>query len=405
MSSVLGRLAYGELMVLFFIQAAGMAIWMVPLGGILDSSGHHSITAWAFATTALASFVSPLLFGAMADRHIHPARLLRGLATSSAFFMTLVGWSLHRHLASGWILALIQCFSLTYAPMFSISTTLVLARLENAPRDFGGVRALATLGWMSGSLLVGLLNLDRSPTTEFLGAAIWLVMAAFTFLLPDWEMPSAFEHLNWKERLGLDALALFRNRDIRLVFVTTTLFNIPLAAFYPYAPVHLHALGLSNSGAWMSLAQVSELAAMFSLGWLMTRLNFKVIMLCGLALGILRFALSSFNTPVGLVLGISLHGASYVLVLMTGTVYLNQKVDPAWRTRAQSLLALLNNGAGNLVGYLSAGFWMGACSHSAGVNWSFFWGLEAVMAAAASVAFLILGRSSGRPSVHPSAMA
>ena len=75
MLGTLRKAEYAELMILFFIQAAGMAIWFVPLGPILDAHGLHDIKPYAFASVAVAAFISPLVFGAMADRHAPPATL------------------------------------------------------------------------------------------------------------------------------------------------------------------------------------------------------------------------------------------------------------------------------------------------------------------------------------------
>ena len=94
----------------------------------------------------------------------------------------------------------------------------------------------------------------------------------------------------------------------------------------------------------MSLAQVTEIVAMFSLGWLLLNWRLKWIFAAGLGFGVLRFALSGLDTNASLLLGITLHGASFVLVFITAQIYLNQRIDPAWRTRAQALLTLLNSG-------------------------------------------------------------
>ena len=143
-----------------------MAIWFVPLGTILDAHGMNAIKPYAFAANAVAAFISPLMFGAMADRHVAPAKVLRWLACATAITMAVIATAI-KHGWNPWlVLALIQIFSLSYAPMFSISTALVLARLENAQKEFGPVRALATIGWMCGALLIGLLNLDRSPLDD-----------------------------------------------------------------------------------------------------------------------------------------------------------------------------------------------------------------------------------------------
>lgn len=396
MLRTLRKAEYAELMILFFIQAAAMGIWFVPLGTILDAHGMNAIKPFAFATNAIAAFVSPLMFGAMADRHVLPAKVLRWLALATGIATAVIGMAIQ----DGWnpwlVLALIQIFWLSYAPMFSISTALVLARLENAQKEFGPVRALATFGWMAGALFVGLLNLDRAALAMYLGAGFWLLVALFTYFMPAMEIPKSAEHLSWHERLGLDALTLLRDRDTRVVFIVTTLFNIPIAAFYPYAPTHLHDLGFAHTSAWMSLAQVTEIIAMFSLAWLLHNWRLKWIFVVGLALGVLRFALSAMNTKSSLLLGVSLHGASFVLVFITAQIYLNQRIDAAWRTRAQALLTFLNGGVGNLIGYLGTGLWFDACSRPAGPQWPLFWGGLAATVAVVMIYFLAAyrGKSS-----------
>ena len=381
MLRTLRKAEYAELMILFFIQAAAMGIWFVPLGTILDANGLHQIKPFAFAATALAAFISPLMFGAMADRHVPPAQVLRWLASATGLTMAVIATAIK----DGWnpwlVLALIQLFSLSYAPMFSISTALVLARLEDAKKEFGPVRALATLGWMGGALFISLLSLDRSAFADYLGAVVWLLVAAFTYFLPALEIPASAEHLAWHERLGFDALTLLKDRDTRVVFLTTTLFNIPLCAFYPYAPTHLHDLGFAHTSAWMSLAQVTEIIAMFSLAWLLHHWRLKWIFACGLGIGVVRFGLSAVNTNHSLLLGIALHGASFVLVFITAQIYLNQRIDAAWRTRAQALLTLLNGGVGSLIGYLGSGWWFNACTPANRTHWPlFWWGLSAMVA-------------------------
>jgi len=130
MLRTLRKAEYAELMILFFIQAAAMAIWFVPLGTILDAHGLNAIKPYAFAVNALAAFISPLMFGAMADRHVAPAKVLRGLACATGVTMAVIATAIQHGWNPWLVLALIQIFSLSYAPMFSISTALVFARLQ-----------------------------------------------------------------------------------------------------------------------------------------------------------------------------------------------------------------------------------------------------------------------------------
>jgi TRAP-type C4-dicarboxylate transport system permease small subunit len=89
-----------------------------------------------------------------------------------------------------------------------------------------------------------------------------------------------------------------------------------------------------------------------------------------------------------LLLGISLHGASFTLVFITAQIYLDQRVDVAWRARAQALMSLMNGGVGNLIGYLGIAGWFAVCERSTGVQWPRFWMGLALMVAAVLVYFL-----------------
>jgi MFS family permease len=388
MLRTLRKAEYAELNILFFVLAAAMGIWLVPLGTVLDAHGLHQIKAFAFAASALAAFVSPLIFGAMADRHVSPVKVLRGLALASAATMALVGAAIHSKLNPWLVLSLIQLYSLCAAPTWSICSTIVFARVEDAKKEFGPVRAMGTLGWMAGCWLVSALNADTSLLAGFSGAVVWLLVSAFTFFLPPLKMPPSVENLTWSERFGLDALALLKNRDHRVVFVTVALFSIPLAAFYPYAPTHMRDLGLTHTSAWMSLAQVSEIIAMFSLGALILKWRLKWIFLCGLGIGVLRFVLSALDTKGWLLLGVSLHGASFTLVFITAQIYLDQRLERAWRARAQALMTLMSNGVGNLIGYLGAGGWFIVCAGAHGTSWPLFWGGMAAIVVAVMIYFL-----------------
>jgi lipoprotein signal peptidase len=83
-----------------------------------------------------------------------------------------------------------------------------------------------------------------------------------------------------------------------------------------------------------------------------------------------------------------LHGASFVLVFVTAQIYLNHRIDAAWRTRAQALLTFLNGGVGNLIGYLGTGWWFDACTPNGQTHWPIFWGALAAMVVCVMIYFL-----------------
>lgn len=390
---------YTELTALFLIQGAAMGMWLVPLSTVLDAHGLQAIKPFAFASTAVAAFVSPLFFGAMADRHAAPVRVLRWLSLATAVAMALASLAIQLGWNPWLVLALIQLHALCSSPTWSIASTIVFARLRDAKREFGPIRAVATLGWMAGCWLVSALNADASPRAGYNGALTWLVVSAFTFLLPSVEPPKPAGIVTLGQRLGLDALALLKHHDHRVVFITAALFNIPLAAFYPYTPPHLQALGLTHTTAWMTLGQVTEIIAMLFLARLLTNWRLKWIFAAGLIFGVLRYALCALDGRAWILLGITLHGCSFTLVFITAQIYLDERVDTAWRARAQALMSLMTSGVGNLIGYLAVGAWFAANARPGGENWAVFWSGLAVAVAVVLAYFLIAyhGRAAGQP--------
>jgi MFS family permease len=391
------RAEYFELVVLFFIHGMAMGMWFVPLSAVLDAHGLNHIRPYAFATSAIAAFVSPLIFGAMADRHAAPVVVLRWLAVATAASMALATTAIKLGWGAGIVLGLIQLHAFCTVPTFSISTTIVFSRLKDSRSEFGPIRAMATFGWMAGCWIISLLGADATPLAGYSGAILWLGLAAYTFVLPNVPPPISKERVTIRQRMGWDALTLLKNPDHRVVFITVALFNVTVAALFPFSPPHLRELGFQHITAWMSLAQVTEIVAMFALAGLLTRWRLKWIFGLGLAFTTVRYLLCAMNTNLSLLAGITLHGVGYTLVLITSQIYLEQRIDPAWRARAQSLHSLMTSGAGNLIGYLGSGWWFVACTTDNQTRWPMFWIGLATAGAGVLIYFLTAYHGRGVP--------
>jgi hypothetical protein len=88
--------------------------------------------------------------------------VLRGLSLATAAAMALASTGIQL----GWhpllVLGLIQLYAVCASPTFSIASTIIFARLADAQKEFGPIRAMATLGWMSGCWIVSALGADTS---------------------------------------------------------------------------------------------------------------------------------------------------------------------------------------------------------------------------------------------------
>jgi MFS family permease len=372
-----------ELATLFFLNAAAVGMWSVPFGNVLKAYGYERIIAYAYACCGISAFISPMIVGALADQHISATKLVRWLAALAAVFLALTFYGIGQHWRSLWVLTALLVYAVFAAPVTGLSTTIVMARLHEPARQFGPIRAWATLGWMASGWLVSWgLHADTATLSGFAAAATLLLSAACTYALPDVIPEEPKTGRNWRDIFGLEALGLLANRDHRAVFVTAALFNIPMAAFYPYTPMQLRDVGVGNAAAAMTIGQISELLTMFFMATLFARVRLKWVFLGGIAFGIVRYGLCALNSKGWLLAGVSLHGFAFTLYFITAQIYLEQRVPARLRARAQALLALMITGFGNLIGFLGNGWWKNANTVAGVTDWPVFWlGLGGVMAA------------------------
>lgn len=382
-----------KLALLFFCTAMPMGIWNVPLMNVFTAYGKAHLVPWVLATTAVAAFISPLFVGALADQRMAPTRLLRWLAMLTGLTMTLTCLALHWRLSDGLVLLCSQMQALVSMPVWSITSSIVFSQLQDAKRQFGPLRAFATFGWMVGCWVISfVLHADASLVAGFTAAGLWMVVMCLTWMLPMAAPSDVQQHRSWRQILGLDALELLRHRDHRIVFITAALYCVPLAAFYPYTVLQLKEIGVQNISAVVSLAQTTEVLTMLLLAGLLGRFRLKWVFLSGIMICVVRYGMNALNTKAWIMTGTTLHGFAFTLYFITTQIYLEERIDPKWRVRAQALLALLMSGVGNLLGYLGGGWWHEACQTKGVTDWSRFWWGEAALTAAVCVFFALAYR-------------
>jgi len=359
---------------MLFLHGMALAAWFVPMGTVLQACGLGAWTPFAFGASAVAALLSPLFFGAMADRSVPPIQVLRWVSIGAGLLSLVTAFALKQQLGGLSIWLLIQLQALLSVPTNSLSGSIVLARVANAHGQFGAIRAMGTAGWMAGCWIVSGLELDASENTFALSGFLWFVLAAYTLLLPVGVVQSSSSgRLTLRQRFGLDALSLLKEHDHRVIFITAALVAIPFAAFYPYTPMHMKDLGMLRTSAWMSLGQVIEVVIMFAIGSVMVEWKLKRVILVGLSTGLLRYFFYAMDGQIPLLLGVGLHGLAYTFTYISTQIYLAKRIAPQWRTRAQALLSLLVGGIGNLTGYLVTGTWLAICTSGSDVNWQQYW--------------------------------
>ena len=363
------------LAILFLFQWFAAGSWNGSFSNVLKHAGLARYIALAFTCNAIAAFVAPLFVGSFADRGVQPVKLLRWLYWLAGLWLVTMFAAIDFGWGGGPMLVCMQLHSLCYSPSTSLLTTIALGALINPGAEFGPMRMWATAGWMGAGCAVSwVFGADTSALSGYIAGGTLIALGFATYALPSWQFPAAAKARNLKEVFGLDALALLRHPDHRTILLTVTLLGIPVAAFYPYTPLHLTALGVAHPTATMALGQTTEVIALLTLAALLRKVRLKWAILLGLFFGVARFAFSACDARAALLVGITLHGANYVLYNITAQIYLAERVERTVQARAQALFAMLTGGVSNLLGYLGTGAGFFLASRAGTTRWPLFWG-------------------------------
>jgi MFS family permease len=364
-------------------------MWFVPFANVLKAHRLEWMIPYALACTAVAALISPIVTGAMADRHTSATTLLGYLSITTAGFLGLTFLAIEKGWGSGLILALFQIQQLCSQPCWGLASMIVLASLPDPGRQFGAIRVWGTFGWVFGCLLISFaLHADSSTLTGFVSAATWICTGLLSFLLPKITPQTDNTPRRWQDLLGIESFQILKNPAHRSVFLTSGLYSIPLAAFYPFTALQLSELGFQNVSAAMSLGQVTEAIAMYALSPLLRRFELRSLFLASLAIGIARYGLLAGNQLLCLLLGIFLHGVCFTLFFIPAQIYIEHYIDRSMRFRAQALMTLLISGFGNFFGYLGCGWLRTFCSEAGQTRWLHYWMLLAGAVALVAVYFL-----------------
>ena len=384
-----------------FFQGLSTGFWLPALTNILNAHGMGQWVGWAFAVPPVCALFSPLIGGALADERVSAQKLFAWCSLAGAILLFLAFGALDAGLGPLWFLAGLAGYSLASGPTWGLLATISMTHLGQGGRRYPLVRVGATVGWIAAGFLTSyLLHADSSPAAGYAGAATRVACAAFAFHLPN--TPPLGLGKSWRSALGLGAFSLFRNRDHAVLFTVTGLFSIPLVAFYMYSPEMFEALGDKTPTASMTIAQWSEIAAMLFLGALMVKFRLKILLMWGLGLSALRFAMSGYAGLSGIIswhiAGVALHGVCYTIYFVTAQVYLDRRVEPSLRGQAQGLLALMSAGIGPLLGAFFCRWLRVVCVDENGHGWENFWWVLAAIIAACWIAFALLyrGKKAGQ---------
>jgi nucleoside transporter len=361
------------------------------LGTTLKFSG--SDIGLAYGATAIAAIISPFFVGMVADRFFASERVLALLHFTGAVLLWAASYATNFSAFYPYILA----YALCYMPTLALTNSISFDHVSDPQRDFPRIRVLGTIGWIVAGLTVGRLALEATATPLRIASIASFVLAAFSFALPHTPPHAAGKPLSVRDVLGLDALALMKDRSFATFVIGSLLLCIPLQFYYAFTNLFLNEIGLAEPASKMTLGQMSEIGFMLLLPWFLKEMGVKRILLIGMAAWAARYALFALGDTHGMVWmlygGILLHGVCYDFFFVTGQIYVDQRASVKIRAAAQGFLALITQGVGLLIGAWLSGavvdhFTIGQTTHL----WTSIWLVPAALAFAILIVFAFLFR-------------
>jgi len=314
---------------------------------------------WIFAVGPIAGMISPFFVGMVADRFFPAQRVLGTLHLAGAGLMFLATTSMSPGAKPLPIIILIFLHLLTYFPTLALTNTLAMRNLENVEAEFSRIRVQGTIGWILANLSLTYLKFETTIDMFYLSCGSAVLLGVISFLLLPHTPPTATGKFSVREILGLDALAILKNRSYLVFLICSTLICIPLAFYYQITS-RIVAMCQLPVGQTMSYGQMSEIVFMLLMPLFFARLGVKKMLAVGMLAWVARYALFAFGAPTQIasfvLLGIILHGICYDFFFVTGQIYTDQAAPPHLRGQAQGLLVLFTLGLGMAIGAKVAGY-------------------------------------------------
>jgi nucleoside transporter len=382
-----------SLALMMFLQYFIWSAWYVTMGTYMEANlaATGQDIGQAFSALALATMISPFLVGTIADRFFAAQKIMGVLHLVGALLLvaaTRVG-------DSQWFYWVILAYSLVYMPTVALSNSVAFAQMTDPGRQFPWIRVFGTLGWIVAGLLVGTLEIEKTPETFYLAAGVSVALGILSFALPN-TPPRGREADESTALFSRESLSIFKDRAYSIFFIAAILVCIPLAFYYGFANPFLNEIGMHKPAQKMILGQFSEGLFILAIPFLFNRIGVKNILLIGILAWILRYTLFAYGygEPNGwmIYLGIILHGVCYDFFFVTGYMYSEKKAGEKNKNAAQGLFTFATYGLGMVIGTWFSGMVADSYVVGDGHDWQSVWLIPAGIAAAVLVYFILFFR-------------
>jgi nucleoside transporter len=399
-----------RLSLMMFMEFFVWGSWYVTMGTFLGtnlaaSDGDISL---AFATQSFGAIIAPFVVGLIADRYFQAQRILGVIHLVGA-------WLMYRMYESGEFsefFPFLLVYMILFMPTLALVNSISFNQMTNPAKEFSIVRVWGTIGWIAAGTLISAFSWDSPEglaegllrNTWLMTSIVSLAMGLYSMTLPETPPKSKREgEFKLSRALGLDALAMLKDRNYTIFFISSILICIPLAFYYQNASPFLTEIGVKNSTGKMALGQVSEVLFMLALPIFFYRFGLKktlIVAMLAWASRYVLFALGDADSGLWMLMGgILLHGVCYDFFFVSGQIYTDSHAGQEFKSSAQGLITLATYGLGMLIGFWAAGQISDYYLNPAGLHdWKSIWLVPAGISVLVLLFFISFFKREKEPS-------
>lgn len=379
-----------RLKLMFFLQFFIWGTWLITLGSYMINTLKFTGTqvGLVYGAKGLACIIMPSIIGIIADRWIKANRLY-----SYCHILGALALFIAAQVSSPTVMFWVMLFNaMVYMPTIALSNTVAYFCIEKAELDtvtsFPAVRVFGTVGFVLAMWIISLSGLELSNLQLYIASLASISLALYAFTLPNCPIAKASESKSWVNLLGLDAFALFKQKQMAIFFLFALLlgaslqishtFSSPFIHDFANNPIYESSLILKYPSILLSMSQIAEVFFILAIPFFLKKFGIKKVMLISMLAWTLRFTLFSFGDPsfggsIILVLSMLVYGCAFDFFNISGAIYVEKSVDKSIRGSAQGLFMTMVNGVGAYIGATGSGYIVDFFTTNGVKDWSTIW--------------------------------
>ncbi|MFA7691781.1 MAG: MFS transporter [Candidatus Hydrogenedentales bacterium] len=345
-----------------------------------------------FLTMAIASIISPIFVGMVADKFFPAQHLMGVLHLVGGILMFFLA---HQVQTSQLFFIVLLGYTLCYMPTLSLANTVCFNQMTNTEKEFPLIRSIGVLGWIVVGLFLGYMKIETTNIPLYIASGSSFLMGFYCFFLPNTPPKGAGEKMRLGDFFGVEAFGLLKDKYFFIFALASLLISMTTSFYINLGNPFFVSGELPYPAAMMTGGQISEAVITALLAFFFVKVGVKWMLSIGMLSWALRYALMMSDPGPGYslwILSIVIHGFCYGFFFTAGQVYVGNVASKSIQASAQGLIALITFGLGQGAGSIISGRILEHYTVDGAIQWSQVWFLPMIVALVVGVLFALLFR-------------